>query len=96
LKEDGEEKEGREISCKDNELASPVARIGRTKAQWQRLFEHAESRIDDEHSDDCGYALPQERERKGASFRRSFVQPPALPVRHFRRTKNFLDNDEMI
>ena len=63
FKEHGEEKESREISGKDDELANPVARIGRAKAPRQRLFEHAERGVNDEDSDDCGNALPEERKR---------------------------------
>ena len=42
FEEYGEEKESREISRKDDELANPVARIALAKAPRQRFFEHLE------------------------------------------------------
>src|ERR1700686_835486 len=66
-KEESEEKQNREVSGKDDELANLIARIGPAKAPGQRLFEHAERGVNNEDSDGCGNALQEERKRNSLS-----------------------------
>src|SRR6202042_313043 len=67
FKEDGEEKENREVPGKDDQLANLISRIGPAKALGERFFEHAKRGVDDEDSDGGSSAFREERQRNSLS-----------------------------
>src|ERR1700688_2512470 len=76
FKEDGEEKEKREVSGKDDQLANLISRIGPAKALGERFFEHAKRGVDDEDSYGCSSAFREDRQRNSLSV--EIIHPAAI------------------